>query len=149
MGRNQLVGEDVVRLEFTVRNDNGWSHSQIGAHFDKSKYAYSEESLSPKVVQKRKTNEVEDGVIVGMGKHLFKESYEKLTAVLKKDNMCPVFVAQVKKVVSALKSKLWSNFVVFENIVELRCVQFASQLVVKTKRLLDSVFRTGGVCCLS
>ena len=30
--------------------------------------AYSEESLSPKGVQKRKTDEVKDGVIVGMVK---------------------------------------------------------------------------------
>ena len=48
--------------------------------------AYSEESLSPKVVQKRgrkrKTDNVEDMIIVGMGQHLFKESYEKLTAVI-------------------------------------------------------------------
>ena len=48
---------------------------------------------------------------------------QKFTAMLNKDNMCPVFVNQVKKVVSALKSKLWSNFVVFENIVELSCLK--------------------------
>ena len=73
--------------------------------------------MSPKV------KKAKNGVIVGMGKHLFKESYEKLTAVLKKDKMCPVFVDQVKKVVSAMTSKLWSNFVVFENAVELRCLK--------------------------
>ena len=72
---------------------HGWSHSQIGVHFGKSKSwakyvlaAYSEESLSPKVVQKqgrkRKTDNLEDMIIVGMGQHLFKESYEKLTAVI-------------------------------------------------------------------
>ena len=90
--------------------------------------------MSPKVVQKRKTNEVEDGVIVGMGKHLFKESYEKPTVVLSKDNMCPVFVNQVKKVVSALKSKLSSNFDVFENIVELRYSKRASQLWLSSRQ---------------
>ena len=72
---------------------DGWSHSQIGVHFGKSKSwakcvlaAYSEKSLSPKVVQKRgkkrKTNNVEDMIIVGMGQHLFKESYKKLTAMI-------------------------------------------------------------------
>ena len=87
-----------MRLVFTVRNDNGCSHSQIGAHFGKSrswaKYgldAYSEESLSPKVVQKRgrkrKTDEVEDGVIVGIGKFLSEESYDKLTAVINDENI--------------------------------------------------------------
>ena len=66
-----------MRLVFTLRSDNGWSHSEIGAHFGKSKswakyilVTYSEESLLPKIVQKRggmrKTDEVEDGVIVGM-----------------------------------------------------------------------------------
>ena len=49
--------------------------------------------MSPKVLQKRgkrrKTDEVEDGIIVGMGKHMFKESYEKLTAMLNKENVCP------------------------------------------------------------
>ena len=70
-----------------------WSHSWIGVHFGKSKSwakyvlaAYSEESLSPKVVQKRgrkrKTDNVEDMIIVGMGQHLFKESYEKLAALI-------------------------------------------------------------------
>lgn len=92
MGRNLPVCEDVVQVVFTLRSD-GWSHSQIGVHFGKSKSwakyvlaAYSEESLSPKVVQKRgrkrKTDNVEDMIIVGMGQHLFKESYEKLTAVI-------------------------------------------------------------------
>ena len=51
---------------------------------------YSEESLSPNVARKfgrrRKTDEVEDGVIVGMGKFLFKESYDKLTAVINDEN---------------------------------------------------------------
>ena len=62
---------------FTLRSDNDWSHSEIGAHFGKSKSwakyilaTYSEESLSPKIVQKRgkkhKTDKVKDGVIVGM-----------------------------------------------------------------------------------
>ena len=57
---------------FTLRSDNGWSHSKIGAHFGKAKLwekyilaTYSEESLSPKIVQKQgrkqKTDEVEHG----------------------------------------------------------------------------------------
>ena len=100
MGRNLPVSEEVVRLVFTLRSDNGWSHSEIGAHFGKSKSwakyilaTYSEESLSPKIVQKRggkrKTDEVEDGVIVSMAKHLYKESCEKLTVVLNDENICP------------------------------------------------------------
>ena len=43
--------------------------------------AYSEESLAPKVVRKfgpkRKTVEMEDGVIVGMGKYLLGLNYGK------------------------------------------------------------------------
>ena len=85
MDRNLPVSEEVVRLVFTLRSDNGWSYSEIGANFGKSKSwakytlaTYSEESLSPKIVQKRgrkqKTDEVEDGVTVGMAKHLYKES---------------------------------------------------------------------------
>ena len=77
MGRNLPVSKEMVRLVFTLPNDNNWSHSEIGVHFGKSKSwakyilaTYSEESLSPKIVQKRggmrKTDEVEDGVIVGM-----------------------------------------------------------------------------------
>ena len=37
MGRNLTVSEEVVRLVFTLRSGNGWSHSQIGGHFGKSK----------------------------------------------------------------------------------------------------------------
>ena len=92
---------------FTLRSDNGWSHSEIGAHFDKSKSwakyklaTYSEESLSPKLVQKRgrkrKTDDVED-VIVGMTKHLHKESYEKLTVVLNDENICPNVKQNINK----------------------------------------------------
>ena len=51
--------------------------------------AYSEESLSPKIVKKRGKNgkhNVETIIvemsIVAMGQHMFKESYEKLTAVI-------------------------------------------------------------------
>ena len=76
MGRNLPVNEEVV-LVFTLRSDNDWSHSEIGAHFGKSKSwakyilaTYSEESLSPKIVQKRgrkqKTDEVEDGIIAAL-----------------------------------------------------------------------------------
>ena len=36
MGRNLPVYEDVVQVVFTLRSD-GWSHSQIGVHFGKSK----------------------------------------------------------------------------------------------------------------
>ena len=100
MGRNLPVSEEKVRLVFTLRSDNGWSYFEIDAHFGKSKSwaiyilaTYSEESLSPKIVQKRgrkrKTDEVENGVIVGMAKHLSKESYEKLTVVLNDENICP------------------------------------------------------------
>ena len=100
MGPNLPVSEEVVRLVFTLRSDNGWSHSEIGAHFGKSKSwakyilaTYSEESLSPKIVQKRgrqqKKDEVEDGVIVSKAKHLYEESYEKLTVVLNDENICP------------------------------------------------------------
>ena len=74
MARNLPVSKEVVKLVFTLRNDNNWTLSQIGAHFRKSKQwaayvlaSYSAESLSPIVVQKlgrkRKTDEVEDGVI--------------------------------------------------------------------------------------
>ena len=62
---------------------------------------YSEESLSLKVVRKfgpkRKTVEVEDGVIVGVGKYLFKESYEMLTAVLNDENICPDIRQNISK----------------------------------------------------
>ena len=85
---------------FTLRNSDKWSLSRIGARFRKSKQwaahalaAYSEESLIPNLVRKfgpkRTTDEVEDGVIVGMGKYLFKESYEKLAAALNDENICP------------------------------------------------------------
>ena len=100
MGRNLPVSKEVVRLVFTLRSDNGWSHSEIGAHLVKSKSwakcilaSYSEDSLSPKIVpqrgRKRKTDEIEDGLIVSMAKHLYKESYEKLTVVLNDENICP------------------------------------------------------------
>ena len=73
MGRNLPVSEEV----FTLRSDDGWSHSKIGTHFGKSKSwakyilaTYSEECLSPKIVQKRgrkqKTDEVEDGIIAAL-----------------------------------------------------------------------------------
>ena len=95
-------------MVFTLRSDNGWSHSEIGAHFGKSKSGtkyilatYSEESLLPKIVQKRgrkqKTDEVEDGVIVGMAKHLYKESYEKLTVVLNDENIYPDVKRNISK----------------------------------------------------
>ena len=81
---------------------------EIGSHFSKSRQwathivaNYSEESLSPNVVRKfgrrRKTDEVEDGVIVGMGKFLFKESYDKLTAVINDENICPDIKTEVSK----------------------------------------------------
>ena len=100
MARNLPVSKEVVKLVFTLRNDNNWTLSQIGAHFRKSKQwaayvlaSYSAESLSPIVVQKlgrkRKTDEVEDGVIVGMSQYLRKKSYEHLTAVMNDENICP------------------------------------------------------------
>ena len=84
MGRNSPVSAEVVRLVFTLKNDNGWNLSRIGAHFGKSKTwasqvltRYSPESLSPNITQKRgrkrKTDEVDDGVIVGLGKHFHKD----------------------------------------------------------------------------
>ena len=80
MGRNSRISEEVVNLVFTLKRDKeclSQSFSDRGAHFGKSKVwafkvlaTYSEESLSPNVVgkrgRKRKTDEVEDGVIVGM-----------------------------------------------------------------------------------
>ena len=100
MARNLPVSKEVVKLVFTLRNDNNWTLSQIGAHFRKSKQwaayvlaSYSAESLSPIVVQKlgrkRKIDEVEDGVIVGMSQYLRKKSYEHLTAVMNDENICP------------------------------------------------------------
>ena len=97
MGRNKPVSQEVVRLVFQLQYD-GWNKREIGSHFSKSRQwathivaRYSEESLSPSVVRKfgrrRKTDEVEDGVIVGMGKFLFKESYDKLTAVINDENV--------------------------------------------------------------
>ena len=73
MGRNSPVSAEVVRLVFTLKNDNGWNLSRIGAHFGKSKTwasqvltRYSPESLSPNITQKhgrkRETDEVDDGV---------------------------------------------------------------------------------------
>ena len=73
---------------FTLRNSDKWSISRINARFGKFKQwaahvlaAYAEESPSLKVVRKfgpkRKTVEVEDGVIVGMGKYLLKLNYGK------------------------------------------------------------------------
>ena len=98
MRRNLPVEEEVVRLVFTLRHENEWRITDIGAHFGKSRQCttyvlanYSEESLAHKVVQKpggkRKTDEVEDGVIVGLGKYCFKDSYDKLTAVLNDENI--------------------------------------------------------------
>ena len=56
MGRNSPVSAEVVRLVFTLKNDNGWNLSRIGAHFGKSKTwasqvltRYSPESLSPNI----------------------------------------------------------------------------------------------------
>ena len=101
MTRNNLpVSKDVVRLVFALRRDDHWSLSKIGLHFNKTKQwaayvlsSYSAESLSPKVVQKfgrkRKTDEVEDGVIVGLSKYMWKVSYGKLTSVLNDENICP------------------------------------------------------------
>ena len=85
MGRNSSVSAEVVRLVFALKNDNGWNLSRIGAHFSRSKTwasqvltRYSPESLSPNITQKRgrkrKTDEVDDGVIVGLGKHFHKDS---------------------------------------------------------------------------
>ena len=73
---------------FTLRNSDKWSVSRIDSYLGKFKQwtahvlaAYSEESLSLKVVRKfgqqRKTVEVEDGVIVGMGKYLLELNYGK------------------------------------------------------------------------
>ena len=84
MGRNSPVSAELVRLVFTLKNDNGLTRSRIGAHFGKSKTwsaqvrtRYSPESLSPNITQKRgrkrKTDEVDDGVIVGLGKHFHKD----------------------------------------------------------------------------
>ena len=81
MARCQPVSKEVVRIVFTLRNSDKWSISRINARFGKFKQwaahvlaADSEESLSLKVVRKfgpkRKTVEVEDGVIVGMEKYL-------------------------------------------------------------------------------
>ena len=83
---------------FTLRNVNKWSFSQIGRHFGKTKQwaayvlaSYSEESLSPIVVRKhgrkRKTDEVEDGVIVGMSQFLWKKSYQHVTAVINDESL--------------------------------------------------------------
>ena len=47
--------------------------------------------------RKQKTDEVEDGVIVGMAKHLYKESYEKLTVVLNDENICPDIKQNISK----------------------------------------------------
>ena len=46
---------------------------------------------------KRKTDEVEDRVIVGMAKHFYKESYEKLTVVLNNENICPDITQNISK----------------------------------------------------
>ena len=73
---------------FTLRNGDKWRLFRIGTRFGKSKQwaahvlaAYSEESLSLKVVRKfgpkRKMVEVEDGMIVGMGKCPFELNYGK------------------------------------------------------------------------
>ena len=97
MGRNKPVSQEVVRLVFQLRYD-GWNMREIGSHFSKSRQwathivaNYLEKSLSPNVVRKferrRKTDELEDGVIVGMGKFLFKESYDKLTAVINDEHI--------------------------------------------------------------
>ena len=58
MGRNSPVSAEVVRLVFTLKNDNGWNLSWISAHFGKSKTwasqgltRYSPESLSPDITQ--------------------------------------------------------------------------------------------------
>ena len=88
MARYQPVSKEVVRVVFTLRNSDKWSVSRIEARIGKFKQwaahvlaAYSEESLSLKVVRKfgqeRKTVEVEDGVIVGMGKYLLELNYWK------------------------------------------------------------------------
>ena len=81
MARYRPISNEVVRIVFTLRNSDKWSVSRIDARFGKFKQwaayvlaAYSEESLLLKVVRnfgpKRKTVEVEDGLIVGMGKCL-------------------------------------------------------------------------------
>ena len=98
MGRNSPVEEEMVRLVFTLRHENEWRITDIGAHLGKSRQwaayvlvNYSDESLSLKAVQKRewnrKTDDVEDGVTVGLGKYFFKNSYDKLTAVLNDENI--------------------------------------------------------------
>ena len=88
MARYQPVNKEMVQIVFTLRNSDKWSVSQIDARVGKFKQwavhvlaAYSEESLPLKVVSKfgpeRKTVEVEDGVIVGMGKYLLELNYGK------------------------------------------------------------------------
>ena len=51
----------------------------------------------PQREAKRKTDEVEDVVVVGMAKHLFKESYEKLTVLLNDENTCPDVKQNISK----------------------------------------------------
>ena len=106
MGRNKPVSQEVVRLVFQLRYD-GWNLREIGSHFSKSRQwathiiaNYSEESLSPNVVRKfgrrRKTDEVEDGVIVGMGK-FFVRRILRQAAVINDENICPDIKTEVSK----------------------------------------------------
>ena len=108
MARNLPLRKELVKLVFTLRNVNKWSFSQIGTHFGKTKQwaayvlaSYFEESLSPIVVRKhgrqRKTDKVEDDVIVGMSQFLWKKSYQHVTAVINDENICPEIKPQISK----------------------------------------------------
>ena len=87
MARYRPVNKALVRIAFTLRNSDKWSLARIGARFSKSKQwaahvlaAYSEESLSLKVVRKfgsKRKTAMEDGVMVGMGKCLLELNYGK------------------------------------------------------------------------
>ena len=88
MARYGPVSKKVVRIVFILRNSDKWSVSRIDARFGEFKLwaahvlaGYSGEFLSLKVVRKfepkKKTVEVKDGVIVGMGKYLLELNYGK------------------------------------------------------------------------
>ena len=48
---------------------------------------------------------VEDGVIIGMAKHLYKESYKKKTVVLNDENICPDIKQNIRKWTVFLRCK--------------------------------------------
>ena len=54
-------------------------------------------SITENCAKARKTDKLEDGVIVGMAKHLDRESYEKLTVVLNDENICPDIKQNISK----------------------------------------------------